>query len=331
MHESAGVGTRHFFVSYTREDRPHLQSAIQGIERLNHAVWIDERLTGGQEWWDEILHQIRTCDAVLVAMSPALLDSEAAAAERQYARALGKPLLPVIIRPMLSDLLPADLAPLQFVDYATPDASTAFELASAVASLPPAAPLPDMLPAAPPVPRSYVADLAERVRAPSLARDDQVVLVEHIRTALARPNQHDAAMEVLRALQARDDLFAATARQIDELLRSPLVTNRQQPVPAPAATKKPARPAAAAVVANDVAPTKPPPHWGLALAGFPFSFMLVVSFVAMYYAAQVSARWRAADPTGASRASSRALAYGLVGTVINVILIAGALDSASQY
>jgi hypothetical protein len=79
------------FLSYARVDQPALQAVQEGLEALHHQLWIDRKLDGGQDWWNEILAQIRSCDAIIVAVSTALLESDAAEKEREYARRLGKP------------------------------------------------------------------------------------------------------------------------------------------------------------------------------------------------------------------------------------------------
>jgi hypothetical protein len=189
------------FCSYAREDREGVRALLDGVRHLRHQVWVDERLSGGQAWWDEILAQLRKCDAMLIAVSPALLESQASGLERQYGSRVGKPLLPVIIRPVLADLLPPDLAPLQAIDYTAPGPNAAFELAGALYSLPPARPLPDPLPEPPPVPISYLSGLSDRVRAATLTMDDQL------------------AVELLEALRQRTDLYHAPALEIDKLMR----------------------------------------------------------------------------------------------------------------
>ena len=207
------------FCSYAREDRQGVRALLDGVRHLRHQVWVDERLSGGQEWWDEILAQLRRCDAMLIAVSPALLESHASALERQYGSLVGKPLLPVIIRPVLADLLPPDLAPLQAIDYTAPGPNAAFELAGALYALPPARPLPDPLPAPPPVPISYLSGLSARVRAATLSLDDQLALVSKLRTAMERPREREAATELLEAMRQRDDLYHTPAVEIDKLLR----------------------------------------------------------------------------------------------------------------
>lgn len=223
---------RVLFVSYARADREALRSLEHGLESLHNEVWIDRKLDGGQVWWDEILKRIRDCNAMVVAISPALLDSDAAGKERQYARALGKPLLPVLIEPVLSDILPPDLAELQFVDYTDNTQLTAFQLASALMLLPPTAALPDPLPPPPSVPVSYMSSLGARIRAETLSLEEQLNLVGELRRALERPRERQAGLELLRTLRARRDLFYAAGHEADELLKlaeSTVARDHRQP------------------------------------------------------------------------------------------------------
>jgi len=213
-----GPGSLHLFVTYAREDRALVDRLRVGLQRLRHEVWIDDRLVVGDAWWDVILRQIRQSDAVLVAVSPALLQSQASAREQEYARRLGKVILPVSVRPVRPELMAPDLASLQMVDYSDPDVSAAFELADALAHLPPSPELPDPLPEPPPVPLSYLSDLTARVRAPSLTLDEQLALVARLRAALGKSTEHQPALELLRTLQGREDLYIGPAREIDVIL-----------------------------------------------------------------------------------------------------------------
>lgn len=204
------------FVSYAREDRESVRTLVEGIEQLRYTVWMDQKLTIGQAWWNEILTQIRTCDALLVAVSPSLFESPASALERQYGTALGKPLLPVVIRTVTT--LPPDLAAIHFVDYTAPGPTSGFELAGALAALPAPPPLPELLPAPPKAPVTHLADLNARVHAPDLGLEEQLTVVARLRPSLQKASERDAALELLKALWERDDLYRATARDIEPLL-----------------------------------------------------------------------------------------------------------------
>ena len=208
------------FLSYTRQDREEAKALARGLERLGHHVWLDDRLSGGQPWWDEIVAQIRACDAMVIAVSPEVVDSTAVTAERDYAEALGKPLLPILIKPVSVDLLPPDLARLQFVDFTNPEPMTAFELGGALAALPPAPRLPESPPKVPPVPISYLSDLTARVHKGSLDLDEQLAIVARLRTAVRQSSDEASARQLLLALRRRDDLLHVAAREIDEILAS---------------------------------------------------------------------------------------------------------------
>jgi TIR domain len=73
------------FVTYARGDRDLVDRLAAGLQRLGHEVWLDKRLSVGQEWWAEILNQIRLSEAIVVAFSPGPLESPASTAERGYA------------------------------------------------------------------------------------------------------------------------------------------------------------------------------------------------------------------------------------------------------
>ena len=209
---------RRVFVSYAREDRTRTRPVVDGLRLLGADVWVDEELTGGQQWWDAILERIRACDVFAQAVSPTSVDSEACMSERAYALALAKPVLPVLVAPVAAEVMPSDLAVLHMVDYREATAEEAFRLARALFTSAPAPPLPATLPAAPAVPGSYLSSISDRIRAPSLSIDEQLGLVSRLRDALARDDQREHALDLLRRLQRREDLFAAPDRQIERLL-----------------------------------------------------------------------------------------------------------------
>jgi hypothetical protein len=234
MEVNIAGASRRLFVSYARKDREALQSLLDGLERLNVTLWVDQRLRGGRPWWDEILTQIRGCEGMLVPISPSLLNSEACTSERTYGGALGKPILPVLIKAVPMVALPKDLAMLQMVDYTTPGVEAAFDLAAAINVLPATPPLPDPLPDPPDVPKSYQYDLADRVHAPSLSLEEQLGLVAQLRGFIHDPEERDWAVELVKAMQVRRDLYKAVDRDISDALdrmpREEPVTPREEPV-----------------------------------------------------------------------------------------------------
>ena len=107
------------FVSYARQDRELVSGLKVDLERLGRDVWIDEKLRGGQEWWDEILAAIRACELFVWTVSPASVKSTACKAELTYASDLGRPVLPIMIKPVAIGLTPQRVANSQIVDYTT--------------------------------------------------------------------------------------------------------------------------------------------------------------------------------------------------------------------
>ena len=222
---SPGRSGRRVFISYAREDQDALNDIRAGISALHHEAWVDSNLDGGQAWWDVILEQIRSCDAMILVVSPSLIDSEAATRERDYARRLRKPLIPLVVKAVRSDLLPPDIATLQFIDYTNRTPLTGAQLANALFSIPPDAALPDPLPDPPAVPVSYLGDLAAVLRRDLLSADEQFSILAKLRASLERPREHDAAAELLEVLEGRRDLLHQVAKDIervrqDDVLRS---------------------------------------------------------------------------------------------------------------
>jgi hypothetical protein len=218
-------GSRQVFISYARSDGEQVDALVEGLRQLHYDAWVDEELTGGQAWWDTVLTQIRASSAVLVALSPASLESVAVRREYEYAHAVGRPLMPVVVGEVQLETLPSLLAPLQVVDYCQPDTRSAFALAAALAALPAPRALPRPLPEPPSIPVSYLGRLKEHSQAAALSMDEQLALVARLKVALGRATERQAAEEILRSLQNRNDLYEMSAREIETILP------RRAPVP----------------------------------------------------------------------------------------------------
>ena len=219
------------FISYARPDRTRAESLTLRLRQAGITVWLDSDLVGGQAWWDRILDQLRSCDAVVAAVSMASIKSQACRSEREYAAMLGKPILPLTFEAMSSEMLPADIARIQTIDYSAPSEAAAFELIGAILTLPKAGELPDPVPAAPPVPTSPFGTLVDRLAEPTLSMDDQLAIIGRLEAALgpaADPHDRPTALELLRQLDERPDLFAAAARQIVKIRAQLRAADQQQ-------------------------------------------------------------------------------------------------------
>ncbi len=223
------------FISYSRQSETIVTTLADDIEALGHTVWFDQELSGGQAWWDQILEQVRGCDVFVFALAPEALDSTACMREYQYAADLGKPILPVLVAQGVStNLLPAPLSAIQYVDYRKQDRDAAFRLARAISSVPSPKPLPDPLPPSPEVPISYLVGLAGKVESAStLSLEDQRSLVFDLRRSLRESENAGDARILLEKLRKRRDLLADIRDEVDEILAG---TTRDHP---PARTPQP--------------------------------------------------------------------------------------------
>ena len=273
------------FVSYSRRNEGGVTGLVSDFEALGHVVWLDQELSGGQRWWDQILASVRDCDVFVFVVDPHSMASTACQREFSYAIDLAKPILPVIASDGVSvNLLPPELARLQFVDYTKRDREAGFKLARAVGGLPTGQPLPNPLPLPPEVPMSYLGGLGRKVdSASNLSYDDQSVLLGDLRRSVRDPETAADARVLLTRLRKRRDLFASIAEDIDELVKPlPLVSEprrESEPIPKPAIPPLPRPDVRPSTESNDVYR-----RWQVALACAPLGFMLgVIALTAMLF------------------------------------------------
>lgn len=210
------------FVSYARQDRAVVDSLVADLERLGHQAWYDDDLSGGQAWWNEIVRQLQACDALVFVLSARSAQSEACKIEARYASDLARSIVPLRIdQGVSSRLLPAFLAERQLVDYANRDVDSIIALTRALSSVVPGAVLPVPLPEPPPVPFSYLTDLAARVAsAEPITAEDQWKALTELRGRITDEYQRDDVVGLMRVLRRRSDLLAIVAQDIDQLLKS---------------------------------------------------------------------------------------------------------------
>jgi hypothetical protein len=206
------------FVSYSSLNAESVRGLAADIESLGHDAWLDRELSGGQRWWDQILKEIRDCDAFVFAVSAAAADSRACLSELAYAEALGKPVLPITVEPGLAEsLLPPALAELQRVDYTTPDKAAFAALNRALSQLPPAPPAPDIPPEAPPVPASYLFDLKTAIVDPAvMSAERQNELLKELRGRLGHGHSRADVLALVRQFRRRDDVLVRIDRALAE-------------------------------------------------------------------------------------------------------------------
>src|SRR5581483_8853640 len=85
------------FISYSSTELQPVSTLAQHLRTGGYDYWFDQELSGGQRWWNEVLRQIVACDVFLPVISDRFTRSVACRRELEYALALGKPFIPIIV------------------------------------------------------------------------------------------------------------------------------------------------------------------------------------------------------------------------------------------
>lgn len=210
---------RRVFVSYAREDGPAVAELVADLRALDHEVWVDRNLDGGQDWWDRILDRIRWCDAFVHVLSAASLRSAACAREYGYATAVGRPVLPVRVADVGPEgLIDDDLSRRHRIEYAVADKAATLGLLGAVQRLAPAPALPEPLPEPPEIPLSYLGRLrAELEGAATIDFDRQLALHGRLAVEAEDPLQHAEVAALVAVFLGRRELASWVERQLRAL------------------------------------------------------------------------------------------------------------------
>ncbi len=218
------------FISYSRNDKAFVESLRTDLSQLGHDVWMDQRLVGGQEWWDEILRNIRQCDLFVLALSPKSIESDACLLELKYASAVRRPFLPAMVLLTDPNFLPPEIAHAQFIDYTRSDRDSLLHLVAAITQLPPTPPLPDPLPEPPAMPQGPLYEVRRLIAlATELDRKHQLWLLDTLQQNSNNPQLRPDVTQLLAEFRTRNDLMADVLAKVDELLRS--LQGDRQPAP----------------------------------------------------------------------------------------------------
>lgn len=102
------------FISYSRDDKAWVYEFWRNLrDQSRRNPWIDQDLKVASIWWDSILTAIEDCDVFVYIMTPRSLESIYCKAEVDYAIALNKPILPVMLKPCNP---PKNISRFQFLD-----------------------------------------------------------------------------------------------------------------------------------------------------------------------------------------------------------------------
>jgi serine/threonine kinase PknH len=218
------------FISYASRDKEAVESIVRALQKARESVWLDREIGPGEQWWREILGQIRDCEVFITALSENWEHSRACRAELEYAQALGLPIIPVQIGPLKSMVLNR-VGHLQIIDYQVPTADTGITLTTEVRlKRDRRRPLPSPLPDEPPVPFEYLMRFNSQLDQ-SLGPREQEAMLNELRSDLYVDGRDDVARKGITLLLARlrehSDVTALIQQQVDALLESAIT----QPIP----------------------------------------------------------------------------------------------------
>jgi serine/threonine kinase PknH len=218
------------FISYSSRDRESVENIVRALQRARESVWLDREIGPGEQWWREILGQIRDCEVFITALSENWEQSRACRAELEYAQALGVPIIPVQIGPLKSMVLNR-VGHLQIVDYRVPSADTGITLTTEVRlKRDRRQPLTLPLPPEPPVPFEYLMRFNTQLDQ-SLGPREQEAILNELRTDLYVDGRDEVARKgitlLLGRLREHHDVTALIQQQVDALLESAVT----QPIP----------------------------------------------------------------------------------------------------
>jgi hypothetical protein len=207
------------FLSYAVRDTEAVEALHRDLELFGHAVWRDVRIAGGQDWWDVICEQIRACDAFVFALSPSSVRSWYCEAELLYAVALHRVLLPIMVVETVLGTAPVQIQSTNVVTYHTGGHEATIALARALSLVDVGASLPELLPDPPAVPMGDLREFRTRiVLADRLDEAEQRDLVQALHRLTDRAS--DVALELVRLMRGRHDLYEAVAKDLDDMLES---------------------------------------------------------------------------------------------------------------
>ena len=207
------------FISYARTEGAAAARLAADLGELGYTVWYDADLVGGDDWWNEILRQISSCELFVLALGPRSAASRACGLELDWATRTGRPILPVVVDKVEPEATPG-LDVTQAVPYQARTFATHARLARAAFKLAGTGTLPIVPPTPVPPPVSHLGPLIERIRAVALPAPEQQAILDELIERTRDDDQLTAVRALTAQLAARQgELVGTVGREVGALLR----------------------------------------------------------------------------------------------------------------
>ncbi|WP_448604297.1 toll/interleukin-1 receptor domain-containing protein [Thermoleptolyngbya sp.] len=108
--------TSNVFVSYSRRNKPFVQTLVQALQKRGREVWVDwDSIPSGADWWEEIKLGIEVADTMIFVLSPESVASEVCGRELEHALQHQKRLLPVVCKDIDPALVHPELGKINWI------------------------------------------------------------------------------------------------------------------------------------------------------------------------------------------------------------------------
>jgi hypothetical protein len=115
------------FIAYARSDSPDVHRIAERLRLRGIETRVDiENIPIGSDWAASLERFIRDADTILFVITPAAMKSQFCLMEVEAAVAMNKRILPVLLKPVPDDVIPANLARLQYLILTDPTDERAF-------------------------------------------------------------------------------------------------------------------------------------------------------------------------------------------------------------
>jgi len=315
------------FISYSSSDKHIREEISEYLEDLGHTVWADRVLKSGQEWWNEILQEVRQADVLITLISRDYNNSEACDLELRYATELNKYLLPIKVEPLSNELLPYDLGKLQVLDYHS--LAPVKRITGLVNALNEIGSRPDFprqnpspLPQEPAIPISYKTRIYNRLELDDeLDADSQKEIIAELRNAVMDNQSDHAEIKILleKMLRRGDEIRLNISREIKDLLHKIEIQQQPKPSPSYVPPQPKMHPGMAQNAQFSAAMPHPVSEDGLNVGLQILAFLFPIAGIVMYFIYKDDAKAKA----------KRGLILAIIG-MVTYFIIAG-LDGGGDY
>jgi len=218
------------FISYSRRNQQETSNISNDIEILGNNVWFDKELTGGENWWEKILENIRQSDIFIFVLSRESLNSSACQSEYKYAEALRKPIIPLLVDEKVSiDLLPPILSKIQLINYLESDKKSGLNLSRALNRTSLANEMPTPLPIPPSPPLSYLGKIINEININSeISLEQQRLILSLVKEEIKNKVDNTDDIDFIKRLKENKSINNEIKKEIGLLIKKHDPLNKQK-------------------------------------------------------------------------------------------------------